>query len=371
MSSVPATAMSPMGAREKPMVARRRLAAWAALFTTIGALNALHFYLSQADFPRPWLLKLFFVEELTGTWTAGLLMPLVARAARRIRALPSREAQVASHVVALFAFSAAHTTLIWASRRVACPLVGLGPSLYGWTFYRAAMEFPSDVIVYALFVCGTWLVDHFRSGRARELRASQLESALAEARLEALRLQLNPHFLFNALNAVSETMYDRPRVADEILARIGELLRATLAANAQEHALADELRLLGLYVEIQRARFGAQLQVDTDIAPGVERARVPFLVLQPLVENAIEHGGEAFGRRIEVRAVASGLHVEIRVRDQGDGKSAHTGHGIGLANLKARLAHLHGDDAGLVLEPADGGGMQVRLWLPLRAERAA
>lgn len=370
-STVPVATATPALAREVRSLAWPRLLAWALLFTTLGVLNAVHFYLARSDSPEPRLLLILLVEELTGSWSAGLLLPMVVRMARRIRARPRRATQAASHVGMLLLFSALHTTLIAASRHVAFPLVGLGPSLYGWTSHRAAMEFPSDVIVYALMVCATWLLDHFRLSRARELRASQLEQALAEARLEALRLQLNPHFLFNALNAVSETMYEQPRVADEILARIGELLRATLAASAQEHALADELRLLGLYVEIQRARFGAQLQVDTHIAPGVEHARVPFLVLQPLVENAIEHGGEAFGRRIEVHAVARDLHVEIRVRDQGDGTSAHTGHGIGLANLKARLAHLHGDDAGLVLEPANGGGMQVRLWLPLHAERAA
>lgn len=361
--------MPPAIARANPVIAWRHLAAWAALFTTIGSLNALHFYLSRTDTPQPWLLKLFFVEELTGTWTAGLLLALVVHAARRIRALPGGAAQVASHVLALFAFSAAHTTLIWASRWVACPLVGLGPSLYGWTLQRAAMEFPSDVIVYGLFVCGTWLVDRLRVGRERQLRASQLESALAEARLEALRLQLNPHFLFNALNAVSETMYDRPRVADEILARIGELLRATLAASAQEHALDDELRLLELYVSIQRARFGEQLQVETDVAPGCGGVRVPFLVLQPLVENAIEHGGETFGRRMAIRVVARAGLLEIVVRNHGAGTSTHAGHGIGLANLRARLAHLYGDDAGLALEPMDGG-MEVRLWLPRRMAAA-
>jgi hypothetical protein len=344
----------------------RRTLAFALLFTALGTLNAVHFYLGQAASPQPELLRRLLVEELTGSWSAGLLLPIVVRAARRIRAEPARVMQGASHLAMLLLFSALHTTLIWASRRIGFPLTGLGPSSYGWTLHRASMEFPSDVIGYALMVCATWLLDHFRRSRARELRASQLESALAEARLEALRLQLNPHFLFNALNAVSETMYRQPRVADEILARIGDLLRATLAANVQEHSLADELRLLALYVDIQRARFGAPLQVDTVVDADLERLPVPFLVLQPLVENAIEHGGDAFGRRIDIRAVAHGEHAELRVRDQGSGTSAHAGHGIGLANLKARLAHLYGDDAGLVLERADGAGMQVRLWLPWR-----
>jgi signal transduction histidine kinase len=346
-----------------------RLLAWAALFTAIGTLNAVHRYLGAPSGPESGLLLDFFVQELTGSWTVGLLFPLVLLAVRRIRRVRGLLARGACHLGALLLFSALHTGLIWAARAAAYPLLGFGPSQYALTWWRAAMEFPSDVIVYGVITAITWLVDHYRMHRARELRAAQLESALADARLEALRLQLNPHFLFNALNAVSEVMYDQPRVADEMLARIGELLRATLAADAQEHTLADELRLLGLYVDIQRARFGEQLHVGLDTAPELARAQVPFLVLQPLVENAIEHGGSHPGRRVDISAAVVDGHVELQVRDHGAGADArgHAGHGIGLGNLRSRLRHLYGEAAGLVLEPADGGGMRVRLWLPLHA----
>ncbi len=350
-----------------------RLLAWAALFTAIGVLNAVHRYLGATTGPEHGLWLDFLVQELSGAWTVGLLFPLVLLVVRRIRQVRGLLARGACHLGALLLFSALHTGLIWATRGVAYPLLGFGTSQYALTWWRAAMEFPSDVIVYGVIAIVTWLVDHYRMNRARELRAAQLESALADARLEALRLQLNPHFLFNALNAVSEVMYNRPRAADEMLARIGELLRATLAANAQEHTLADELRLLGLYVDIQRARFGEQLHVRLDTAPELARARVPFLVLQPLVENAIGHGGSHPGRRVDISAAVVDGHVELQVRDHGDGADArgHAGHGIGLGNLRSRLRHLYGEAAGLVLEPADGGGMRVRLWLPLHAGASA
>lgn len=341
------------------------------LCTAMGLLNANHFYLNEAANGRSGIFLPRLVDELTGAWTAGALILLLVVVMRRIRQLPFRRQRYACHLGLLLAYSLLHTSLIWATRLVAFPLLGLGHYDYGVMSWRYPMEFPSDVIGYVLTACVTWLADHYRANRARELHAAQLESSLADARLEALRLQLNPHFLFNALNAVSAIMYEQPRAADEMLARIGDLLRATLQAQAQEHRLADELQLLGLYLDIQRARFGDRLQVHLDIAPGLGALQVPFLVLQPLVENAIEHAGGASGHRVDIQASA-GRQLQLRVRNQdgGPGKGAHHGHGIGLSNILARLQHLYGDQAGLTLEGAPHGGTQVRLWLPLRTHAA-
>jgi hypothetical protein len=352
--------------------ASRKLLRWLALLTAIGLLNASHFYLSavanhRAGDPLPTL-----IEELTGTWSAGLLLPLIVTVARRIRRIGGWLRRYAAHLALLLAFSAAHTSLMWSSRLLAFHLFGLGHYDYGQMGWRYPMEFASDVIVYTLAVSITWLFDHYRASRDRELRAAQLESALADARLEALRLQLNPHFLFNALNAVSAAMYEQPRAADEMLARIGDLLRATLGAGAQEHSLADELRLLELYLDIQRARFGERLRVDLDIAPGLDRVRVPFLVLQPLVENAIEHAGGA-SRRVAIRATAAAGKLELRVYDYGglaDACPPHGGHGIGLGNTQARLRHLYDEAAGLALETTCDGTL-AWLWLPLGRDTAA
>ncbi len=344
--------------------------AWAGLFSAVGLLNADHFYLNQAANGRSGHFLPLLVEELTAAWTAGALILLLIAVLRRIRPLPRRQ-RYACHVGFLLGFSLLHTSLIWATRRAVFPMLGLGQYDYGVMPWRYLMEFPSDVIVYVLAACVTWLADHYRTHRARELHAAQLESALAEARLEALRLQLNPHFLFNALNAVSAIMYEQPRTADEMLARIGDLLRATLQAKAQEHRLADELRLLSLYLDIQRVRFGERLQVRLHIAPGLEALQVPFLVLQPLVENAIEHAGGAACHRVEIHAAAE-QDLYLRVRNQdGPGGAAHHGHGIGLGNILARLHQLYGDQAGLALQAIPDAGTEVRLWLPRRTHPAA
>ena len=343
-----------------------RILAWAALFTAAGLLNSYHRYLNDPANGRPGVLLPALADELTGTWSAGLLIPALAIALRHLRRENDRLRLYAGHLGLLLGFSFLHTSLIWGSRSLLFPLIGIDHYDYGVMTWRYLMEFPSDVILYGLTACVTWLLQHYRASRARELHAAQLESALADARLDALRLQLNPHFLFNALNAVAATMYEQPRAADEMLARLGDLLRATLQADMQEHTLADELRLLSLYLDIQRARFGEHLQVRLDIAPGLDSVRVPFLVLQPLVENAIEHAGTTIEHRVSVDARVHDGHVELRVsNDDGGTGASHQGHGIGMGNTQARLRHLYGEDAGLALETL-ADRTQARVWLPLR-----
>jgi hypothetical protein len=343
-----------------------RALAWAALSTAVGLLNSYHRYLNDPANGRAGVLLPALADELTGAWSAGLLVPLLAMALRRLRRHGARVRLYVGHLGLLLGFSFLHTSLIWGSRSLLFPLVGIDHYDYGVMTWRYLMEFPSDVILYGLTACVTWLLQHYHASRARELHAAQLESALADARLDALRLQLNPHFLFNALNAVSATMYEQPRAADEMLARLGDLLRATLQADMQEHTLGDELRLLSLYLDIQRARFGNRLQVKLDIAQGLDSVRVPFLVLQPLVENAIEHAGNAIEHRVSVCACANDGHVELCVTNQeGSPVSRHHGHGIGMGNTQARLRHLYGEDAGLALETV-ANQTQARVWLPLR-----
>lgn len=343
---------------------------WFAIATAVGLLNGAHMALNSvargyaaAATPR-------VVEELTGAWTFVVLLPLIAYAARRIRALPHPFPWAWAHAGVFICFSLTHTSLMWGSRELIFALLGLGHYDYGDMPWRYLMEAPLGLVLYGLVVFITWLLDQFQAGRQRELDAVRLESALAEARLEALRLQLNPHFLFNALNAVSATLYEQPRAADEMLARIGELLRATLSTNTQEHTLADELRLLDLYLAIQRSRFGDHLRVDVDVPEDLKRARVPFLVLQPLVENAMEHAGDDHARRVEISASANEERLELRVRDHGAGIDAAStpGLGIGLGNIQSRLRHLYGEVAGMHLESHADGGAVVNLWLPLKGE---
>jgi signal transduction histidine kinase len=215
-----------------------------------------------------------------------------------------------------------------------------------------------------------------RRYREAELLRAQLETRLVEAQLDALRGQLQPHFLFNTLNAISVLMRKGDGTAAvRMLSGLSELLRRSLSSLTVERtALRAELDFLGHYLDIQRVRFPDRLRVDIDAGPGALAARVPSLLLQPLVENAIEHGvgPRASGGRITLTARVDGaparLHIEIR--DDGVGLAPGHREGIGVSNVRRRLAQLYPDDHRFTLEPAGGGGTLVTLDLPYDPEPA-
>jgi LytS/YehU family sensor histidine kinase len=196
---------------------------------------------------------------------------------------------------------------------------------------------------------------------------------MAEARLDALRMELNPHFLFNTLNAISGLV--RRRDYDEavqVLARFGDLLRITLDREAEQTtSLAKELEFLRLYLDIERVRFHDRLEVEIDVDPSLLDVRVPTLILQPLVENAVRHGiarkPGAGSIHIEVRHTRAGLRLTVTDTGVGFGAEARLsrGDGVGLSNTHARLSQLYGASATLELAETEGGGATVTVNLPL------
>ena len=207
-----------------------------------------------------------------------------------------------------------------------------------------------------------------RDARLRE-RAAQLEGQLAAAQLDALRMQLNPHFLFNTLHAVSTLMARDVDGARRMISDLSDLLRLVLdGSDAPETPLDEELDMLGHYLDIERTRFADRLAVEVDVDDDTRAALVPTLILQPLVENAIKHGiaprGE--GGRISVTAVRSNGHLEIHVCDDGPGvgPSGPAREGVGLRNTHDRLAKLYGDEASLTLRNRPEGGLDAEVRLP-------
>ncbi|MDT7858357.1 sensor histidine kinase [Rubrivirga sp. S365] len=208
-------------------------------------------------------------------------------------------------------------------------------------------------------------------GAALVAERAELQVQLADARLAALRMQLNPHFLFNTLNAISSLAEDDPAGVQHVVARLSALLRRTLDGTArQEVPLAEELSFLHDYLDIQRVRFGDALQVNEHVDPLARDALVPTLVLQPLVENAVEHGMSGAGRgTITLSARLDGEHLVLGVQDDGPGLGASAApakgrSGIGLANTRARLEALYGGDARLDLTEPEAGGLLVAITLP-------
>jgi two-component system, LytTR family, sensor kinase len=227
--------------------------------------------------------------------------------------------------------------------------------------------------IYWLIVLVVHATEFYQRSRANEWKAAQLESRLAQAQLQALKTQLNPHFLFNTLNAVSALMHRDVRAANRMMTQLSDLLRLSLeTSGAQEVPLKVELDFLDRYVEIQRARFPDRLHMGFTIQPEALDALVPSFLLQPLVENAIRHGiaqSSAYGS-VEVTArVANGL-VELVVRDNGAGFPAQRTlvprEGVGLSNTRARLRHLYGAAHRFELRNVPAGGAEVFIVIPFR-----
>jgi sensor histidine kinase YesM len=210
-----------------------------------------------------------------------------------------------------------------------------------------------------------------------ELRSSELQKQLMQAHLSALKMQLQPHFLFNTLNAIMVLVRQQKGAeAEETLARLSDLLRCVLDdVDAQEVPLRRELEYLQLYLSIEQVRFQDRLRVEIAADPQVLDAAVPQMVLQPIVENAIRHGigRSSSAGRIQISAYQSRDLLEIRVRDDGPGLAPEAGQtrGIGLANTRARLQQLYGVAAHLTVENGERGGVTATLVLPRRLMPAA
>lgn len=204
--------------------------------------------------------------------------------------------------------------------------------------------------------------------RFRELAAAQLALDLAQAENRALRAQLQPHFLLNALNSVSALVHDNPDGAERMLARLGDFLRGLLAMDpAQSLTLRQELALLGAYTDIERIRFGDRLVFRVQAEEACLDHPVPPLLLQPLVENAIKHGVRLRpeGGTITVRAALQQDSLVLEVHDDGPGQGDFSREGVGLSNIRARLNLLHGESATFDLNAHPGSGTLARICLPL------
>jgi two-component system, LytTR family, sensor kinase len=205
--------------------------------------------------------------------------------------------------------------------------------------------------------------------RARERAEAALRARLSQAQLEALKSQLHPHFLFNTLNSVASLMHWDVAAADEMITQLSDLLRETLHhPGTHEITLAEELALIEKYLSIVRVRFEDRLTVVYNVEPDVKAALVPHFILQPLIENALEHGIalEPGPGRVAIRAGREGERLRIDVVDDGPGfmPQATNGNGVGLANTRARLAELYGERQRVTLEAARPRGARVTVTLP-------
>jgi signal transduction histidine kinase len=228
-----------------------------------------------------------------------------------------------------------------------------------------------DAFIYAAVLAIATALGYHRRFREREIRAAQLEAQLALAQVQALKMQVHPHFLFNTLHAVTVLIREDPTAATRVVTRLGDLLRLTLSrATTPQVSFRRELEILTLYLEIERTRFHDRLEIAYDVQPATLGALVPDLILQPLVENAIRHGvsPNAGTGRIEVRSRRDGEWLSLEIRDNGGGlpagKPVHEG--IGLSTTKARLERLYGERHEMTLENLPRGGCVARIRIPFQ-----
>ena len=271
------------------------------------------------------------------------------------------------HIVAAIVLSFARTALT---------IQLLGPRPFKIVFWGSVSV---NILYYALLLGIAHAVLYYERYREGERTAERLAAGLTEARLQALKMQLQPHFLFNTLNAISALIPAEAQPARRMVARLGDLLRIALEhEETQEVTLREELAFLEPYLEIEQARLKDRLTVTINIAPEALDARVPHLILQPLVENAIRHGIapriDAGHVEISATVTADDRNLNLEVRDDGPGvernNQARTRKGVGLANIQSRLEQLYGGGHRFVLENHPEGGVVARISLPLRAADA-
>lgn len=230
-----------------------------------------------------------------------------------------------------------------------------------------------NILIYGGIVAFQHAVVNYRRAADRERDAVQLHSDLVGARLEVLRHQLNPHFLFNTLNAVGAYVYSDPDKADAMLADLGELLRIALKTHqGPTWTLAEEWSFCNLYLKLQKNRFADRLHVEQSPDKRYFSARVPVLLLQPLLENALEHGigHRARGGSVTLRVTADHTNLCLEVTDNGPGLPRAIEEGIGLSNTRSRLHNLYGEAGRLRIENRTEGGCRAAVFLPLPASMA-
>jgi len=265
-----------------------------------------------------------------------------------------------------------HLAVLWSItprwRRQFPALIDCYRAYFGFGFYI-------DLIIALLIVIAAHALLYYQNFRASELTQSSLKTQLAQAQLRALKMQLHPHFLFNTLHSISSLVLEDPPKANSMIAQLGDFLRLTLEnSNQQLVSLKEETEFLRCYLEIEQVRFGDRLTVALELEPQTLSVQVPHLILQPVVENAIQHAIAPRTARGHINIEAKRLNnlLRLEVRDDGPGIASNDAllgtEGVGLSNVRARLHQIYGSNFRFELMNARNGGLTVVMEIPFRQE---
>lgn len=345
------------------------------VFILIGLLNAntVLLMIRMDGGTIPWSKP--FVWEMTGALGVYLCMPIILTAVLNAPSPKGGWGRFLSiHAGAFTLYALLVPCVFYATRNLVYAALGWGSYSFGPLWLELPMEWQKQVMVYAGSCLIISFLNHLKEARAKELRESELQARLQEARLQALSAQLDPHFLFNALNTVSSLMYQDLKRTDRLLASLGQMLRDGLESGGPFWPLKRELEHLDAFLDFAQARFEA-LQVERDIEAGLGELPVPRFGLQRLVENTLKHNQERISQPLRVRIAVrrEARFAVLEVADDGQGFAeplrAMEGDGIGLRNLQDSLALRFGAEAELqALNPAKGGAC-VQMRIPLGASR--
>ena len=348
-----------------------------AFWTTLGVLDATQLYVGMEVQGMHHSFVRILSWQLIGCWYGWVFFTPVIQwlAVRYPLTTPAWKQHIFVHSSALITFALVHTAVFVSSSILIQPFDTMSDTRSFWQMYmgRLTGQFHLELIVYGMILGTYYAFDYYRRFRERELRATQLESQLTLAQLNVLKMQLQPHFLFNTLNGIASLVRDnKNKAAVNMIAGLSDLLRNSLQ-NAGRHQipLREELDFLELYLDLQQMRFAERLSTTMSIDPAALDALVPNLILQPLVENAIRHGlaERESGGVIEIVTKVHDGALNIKVRNDGEplplGWLMDSCQGIGLANTRQRLEQLHGEDYSFNLSNAVNG-VEVEIVLPLQ-----
>jgi two-component system LytT family sensor kinase len=347
-----------------------------AIWTTYGLLSAwqIHYWYSFSKERMSWADAIRY--EMTYAWIWGVCSPAILWLSNRFRIERDHRARhLLVHTAVMTVFVALTKTLYELFSSHDSAFVHF---TWGKLLRSIVQSFDTGVFLYWMIILVEHSFIYYKRYRNGLINAGRLQTELARAQLQALKMQLHPHFLFNTLHTITALVHEDPERAERTIARLSELLRLFLATSTiHEVPLGEELRILDLYLEIERTRFEDRLSVHCDVPDDLRDAMVPNLVLQPLVENAIRHG---VGRKsgpgwISIAAETYGETLVLRVTDNGEGLRAeglgndtgrHPESGKGLAITRGRLESLYGSDQSLLLRNVQTGGAEVRITMPFR-----
>lgn len=365
------------GAREAKSVFRSK---WALIFgawTLYGVYMMIQSIIVRAQLGSPIPFVKALVGELAYAWLWFALTPAVIRIAGAFRFEKGRL------LSSILIHSSASILLAIVHKVLHGMILGLYSHIsegtrFSWISQYEAMlrTFDYGIHLYWLIVIVYFAAAYYTRFREKETEEAKLRAQLTQAQLDALKMQVQPHFLFNTLNAISVLVTRNPDTARKMILQLSDLLRYTLEqGKTHEISLRDELEFLNRYLDIERMRFEDRLTIRQNIQPDTLDAFVPNMILQPLVENALKHGlaSRPGPARLEIDTVREDDRLSIRIADNGEGFPAagesQPKEGIGIANTRARLQQLYRDKQSFTMTNENGSGVAVTLTIPYRAAR--